>query len=243
MRSVVAGASLSLLLLVFFGCSKDDDTALIYPFESYRYDLWTKMLDGNNRIDFVGTQIDPYEYPNYLNKAFDGDHQGVGSIETDGVIISLSNVLLSIDAPDVVLLGIGINDLLAEDSPGEIIKNVGIIIDILQNNHPNMTIFVEQIPPLRSDLMTLDLTRRLIIYNRMIAHLSDRKSNPTSRVISIDMFTNFIDRYFADQVHYNTEGANFVSQKYYDAIIEHCVLDGSLKVLPLGDSRVVGFRD
>jgi hypothetical protein len=233
---------LFLPLLWLSSCSTDAVEITIDPFESYRYGLWKKMLDSNMQFDFIGTQIDAYAYPNYLGQVFDVEHQGVGSIETDGVLVSLQNVLVSIDKPDVVLLGIGINDLLAEDVPGEVIRNVSSIIEALQQDNPSVTIFVEQIPPLRSDLMTLDLTRRLFIYNRMIVQLAIKKSNVHSRVIPIDMFTNFLDRYFADQVHYNEEGAQFVSQKYYNAIAKNCVINENLKILPLGDSRVVGYR-
>ena len=233
---------LIIALLYLPSCSPADDSIEIDPFESYRYELWKKMLDTHMQFDFIGTQVDAYSYPKYLNQKFDSEHQGVGSIETEGVLANMTNVLITIDKPDIVLLGIGINDLLAENVPSNIIKNVSRIIDVLQRDNPYVTIFVEQIPPLRSDLMTLDLTRRLFIYNRLIHQLSLKKSDQVSRVIAIDMFTNFLDSYFADQVHYNVDGANFVSQKYYNAIAQFCPLNENLKILPLGDSRVVGYR-
>lgn len=245
MLTILRRAMFFFLCITVLSCSKEDDTDVIDidPFESYRYDLWKKMLDDNIHVDYLGTQVDTYDYPDYLDESFDVEHQGVGSIETEGVIVSLRNVLLTVDEPDVVLLGIGINDLLADNAPANIIKNVNIIINMLKRHNPNVTILVEQVPGLKSDLMSADLTERLLSYNRMITRLCEFKSNATSKVISIDMYTDFQDAYFADQVHYNAEGADFISQQYYDAIVEHCDVEDNFKILPIGDSRVVGYRE
>lgn len=237
-------ALLSFLCVVILSCETEEDIAEIEidTFESYRYDLWKKLLDHEIDFDFVGTIEDSYEYQDYLNTTFDSNHQGVGGIETEGVIASLRSVLFSIESPDVVLLGIGINDLLADDPPSKVIKNVLVIVNMLRRSNPNVTILIEQIPPVRADMMSSELSARLLVYNSMIERLSYLKSNPSSRIIPIDMYTDFSESYFADEAHYNAEGANFVAQKYFDALVSHCELDTHLKILPLGDSRVVGYK-
>ena len=34
----------------------------------------------------------------------------------------------------------------------------------------------------------------------------------------VNMFEGFADRYLADDIHYNTEGAGFIAQRYYEVL-------------------------
>ncbi|MDA0780440.1 MAG: hypothetical protein O2810_06320 [Bacteroidetes bacterium] len=38
-------------------------------------------------------------------------------------------------------------------------------------------------------------------------------------MIAVDMATGFSDKFLADNIHYNVEGAKFVAEKYYDKLI------------------------
>jgi len=37
-------------------------------------------------------------------------------------------------------------------------------------------------------------------------------------VIPVNMFEGFEDRYLADDIHYNDEGAEFIAQRYYEVL-------------------------
>jgi hypothetical protein len=37
-------------------------------------------------------------------------------------------------------------------------------------------------------------------------------------VVSVDMATGFDDSFLADMVHYNQQGASFISERYYDIL-------------------------
>ena len=56
------------------------------------------------------------------------------------------------------------------------------------------------------------------------------------------MNTNFNENLLADDVHYNQDGAVFIAEQYYSSISTVFNLQTSLKILPLGDSRVEGAR-
>lgn len=119
-------------------------------------------------------------------------------------------------APDIVLLGIGGNDLLAEDlPPTNVLQNVQAIFQELQGRYPEATIFVEEIAPARSDLMTAELAARLTAFYQGISDLADQAGD---QVIAIDMHTQWSDSYMADEVHYNESGAREVANRYFRAI-------------------------
>ncbi|MDY8136233.1 SGNH/GDSL hydrolase family protein [Aquimarina sp. 2201CG5-10] len=227
-------------LITLFGCSQSDETTTIDPvqttgikilplgdsrvqgarplFESYRYELWKNLVSNNWDFDFIGPIIDIASYPTFMNMNFDTDHAGVGGFQTQDILNNLSNAIASSGVPDVVLLGIGGNDLLREVSVSTAINNINQIIDILQNSNNNITIFLEQIAPGRSDIMTAERTLLFNEFNNNIATIGAQQTNANSRVIITNMATDWMDSYLADDVHYNEEGAKIIADRYYQAI-------------------------
>ena len=220
-------------------CSKDSDGE---GYESYRYELWKKCIQNNYQIDFVGQQYDDGTYPNFMGSPFDRDHEGIGGIESEGVLNNIEEVLLQSNHLDAVLLCIGGNDLLGGDDPQTVIDNIGLIIEEIQNRFPNIIIFLEQIAPGNNEIMTNDFTQKLSEFNDLIYNTASTYSNQSSSVITVDMSTNFNENLLADDVHYNQDGAVFIAEQYYSSISTVFNLQTSLKILPLGDSRVEGAR-
>ena len=71
----------------------------------------------------------------------------------------------------------------------------------------------------------------------------DSLTTNTSKVIALDMNTNFNESYLADDVHYNEAGAKFIADIYFGGIQSEYPSNSTLiKILPLGDSRVEGNR-
>jgi len=220
-------------------CKKDSDEE---RYESYRYELWKKCIQNNYQIDFVGQQYDDGTYSNFMGQSFDRDHAGIGGIETEGVLNNLEEVLLQSNQLDAVLLCIGGNDLLGGDDPQTVIDNIGLIIEEIQNRFPNIIIFLEQIAPGNNEIMTNDCTQKLSEFNDLIYNIAAAYSTPNASVIAVDMSTNFTENLLADDVHYNLEGAVFIAEQYYSSISTVFNSQESLKILPLGDSRVEGAR-
>ena len=222
-----------------YSCKKDSDAE---GYESYRYELWKKCVQNNFQIDFIGQQFDDGTYPNFMGISFDRDHEGIGGIESEGVLNNIEEVLLQTNVLDAVLLCVGGNDLLGGDDPQTVIDNIALIIDEIQNRFPNITIFLEQIAPGNNETMTNDLSLKLSEFNDLIYQTATAYSNQNTSVIAVDMNTNFTVNLLADDVHYNQDGAVFVAEQYFSSISTVFTSQDSLKILPLGDSRVEGAR-
>ncbi|MEC8617405.1 MAG: GDSL-type esterase/lipase family protein [Bacteroidota bacterium] len=222
-----------------YSCKKDSDAE---GYESYRYELWKKCVQNNFQIDFIGQQFDDGTYPNFMGVSFDRDHEGIGGIESEGVLNNIEEVLLQTNVLDAVLLCVGGNDLLGGDDPQTVIDNIALIIDEIQNRFPNIIIFLEQIAPGNNETMTNDLSLKLSEFNDLIYQTATAYSNQNTSVIAVDMNTNFTVNLLADDVHYNQDGAVFVAEQYFSSISTVFTSQDSLKILPLGDSRVEGAR-
>ena len=227
------------LLIQFVSCKKVDEDG----YESYRYELWKKCISNNYTIDFLGMQYDDGNYPDFNGFSFDRDHEGIGGIETEGVLDNIDEVLQQVNDFNIVLLCIGGNDLLnGIDDPQTAIDNIHLIIDAIQNAHPDVTIFIEKIAPGNNEIMTPEFQLKLDEFNQLIAALAPIQTNANSNVIAVDMYTGFTENLLADDVHYNQEGALFIAERYFNAISSSFSSNATLNILPLGDSRVEGAR-
>ena len=90
--------------------------------------------------------------------------------------------------------------------------------------------------------MTSSLTNKLNDFNAQIVSIANSLTTNTSKVIALDMNTNFNESYLADDVHYNEAGAKFIADIYFNGIQSELASSTSINILPLGDSRVEGNR-
>ena len=240
---------LLILVLIIFNSScyknrnQNDETNDYY--ESYRYELWKNLVENNYNFDFIGTQVDNGSYEDYDGQNFDVDHEGSRGYESEDVLSAIDEVLQNIQTPNIVLLSIGGNDLLdGGNPPSEPISNINLLVDKLQAHNPAITIFIEQIAPANDATMTMNLTTKINEFNSKIVLLASSLTTSSSKVIALDMNTNFDESYLADDVHYNELGAKFIADIYFLGIqSEYSSTNLSdLKILPLGDSRVEGNR-
>lgn len=217
----------------------DDPDMDVDSYESYRYELW-KLLEGKGYdADFVGTQFDDGTYETFNGESFDPDHEGIGGIEANHLLENLNEVLPNIEKPDMVLLCIGGNDLLAEEPVQGVIDTIELILQRIHQFDENIVVFIEQIAPGNNELMTDEFQAVITEFNEKIAMLASSLSAGSQNIYSVDMYSGFTEDLLADDVHYNDEGALEVATRYADAI--NAVFDiGSYKILPLGDSRVEG---
>lgn len=193
-------------------------------FESYRYELWKLLVDSELEFDLVGPyDDDDHEgsYADYQGMTFDDDHAGVGGFQTEDVLETMNRILQASPQPNIVLLGIGGNDLLNEDPVDEIIDNINEIIDRLQSANDSVVIVLEQIAPGRSDFMTSQQIQRFHEFNTSIAAVGEQQGTNSSPVIVVNMAANWTDEYMADEVHYNEAGAAVVAQRYFDAFVQY----------------------
>lgn len=235
----------ALLFLSFFlitiACNKEDAIEIIDPstvegaikimplgdsrvegarpdFESYRYELWKNIIDNNLVVDFVGERKDEANYATYQGNNFDRDHEGTGGAVTDDILATIQDITVE-DAPDIVLLDIGGNDLLeGSKDVNRTIANIDQIIDYFQMQNENIVIILEQIAPGQSSFMTPALIARFNEFNSKIPEVADRQTTATSTVTFANMAKDWMDDWLADPVHYNEEGAKIVADRYFEVL-------------------------
>ena len=189
-------------------------------YESFRYNLWKNLIENNWTFDFIGTQSDQASYPSFNGLDFDIDHEGRGGWTSGEILDGLNDWLTETGPPDIVLFSSpGGNDALQELSYSEAVSNISSIIDIIQSNNPNCIIIIEQMAPGRSNIMTSELTYFWNKIQQDVLDISENKTTSASQVIAIDMFSGFGDNFLADDVHYNEDGAVFIANKYYNALV------------------------
>ena len=237
------------LLFIFYACSNDDifvtetntkpistSKNKILPlgasrvegarpdYESYRYELWKILKQNNRTFDFIGTQSDESSYDNFENQSFDVDHEGRGGWTSGQIVAGLVDWLRETGSPDIVLFSSpGGNDILNQQPFEQTLSNINAIVDILQDNNPNVTIIIEQFAPMRSDEMTDEITLAFNSIRQQLVSIAEAHTTDTSKVITVNMYSGFNDTHLADTVHYNESGAAFIANRYYD------VLDGILE--------------
>ena len=189
-------------------------------FESFRYELWKDLIDGGWTFDFIGTMNDEASYPEYNNQSFDADHEGRGGWTSGEILADINKWLDETGAPDIVLFSSpGGNDALQSLPYADVVSNINAIIDAIQSANPNVTIIIEQLAPARSDAMTTELTDYFNQMQEDVITIADAQSTTTSKVLPVDMFTDFTDEYFADEVHYNEAGAIIIAERYYNLLV------------------------
>ena len=240
MKNTFKILALGLSIFIFNACDKDDETTSkpqstsinkILPlgasrvegarpeFESYRYQLWKDLKENNWTFDFVGTRSDEASYPTFNNENFDMDHEGRGGFTSSEILEGIGRWLSQTGSPGIVLFSSpGGNDALEGLPYEDAVQNINGIIDIIQADNPNVTIFIEQMAPGRADVMTPELTLYLEQLQQEVLTIASNKSTSTSQVIAVDMFTGFNDTHLADEVHYNEAGAEFIATRYYNVL-------------------------
>jgi len=189
-------------------------------YESYRYELWKKLIENNLIFDYIGTQTDESAYPQVNNMIFDGDHEGRGGWTSADILEELYYWLSITGPPDFVLFSSPAgNDALEGLSYTQAVNNINGIIDVIQEFNPNTTIIIEQMAPARSDIMTSELTEFLEQMKEEVLNIAESKTTSKSEVIAIDMFSGFNDSLLADDVHYNEDGAKFIAKRYFDLLV------------------------
>lgn len=189
-------------------------------FESFRYELWKDLLDANLKVDFIGTQKDNSFYISYKNYCFDNDHEGRSGWTSDQINNQIENWLNQSETPDIVLFSSpGGNDALQGIDIEEILPNINAIIDKIQTHNPNVTILIEQMAPGKSTFMTPELQTAFDKMKSKITEIVAAKTTSTSKFVSVDMTTGFKDEFLADNVHYNSAGAAFIAERYYEKLL------------------------
>ena len=191
-------------------------------FYSYRYDLWKRLLDSQWTFDFVGTQTDEFDYPRYLDKAFDSDHQGHSGWTSEDILSHASDWLNLIDTPDIVLLSSpGGNDILEGWAVKNAVTNIEKLLQKIQSYNPEVVVLIEQMAPAKSSFMTDNINSSIQSMHDEVNRLCLEYTTARSLVEPIDMADGFKDEFLADDIHYNQKGAIFIADRYFQELTQY----------------------
>ncbi|MEO0573680.1 MAG: hypothetical protein AAF039_18415 [Bacteroidota bacterium] len=188
-------------------------------YESYRYELWKLLVDNGAEFDFIGTENDRANYPDFNGLSFDRNHEGRGGINSSEIRSEINEWLRESGIPDIVLFSSpGGNDDLTSITYDGVLENINAIVDAIQAINPNVIIIIEQAaPPLTSE----QTSEFLAVYNQIIQDvvtIAESQTTTTSKVLTVDMATGFTDAMLADDVHYNENGAKFIANRYFELL-------------------------
>ncbi len=200
--------------------------------QSYRYQLWKKLVSANVNMDFVGSMrtadgTDPV-WPDFNGKAFDRDHEGHWGWRVDQ-ILGILGARLTLYMPDVVLLHLGHNDLNQGQDVAQTAEELRQVIAVLRARNPVIKVLLAKLIPTLFAFNT-----GIIELNRKIEELAATESTPASPVRLVDQFSGFNPtNNTIDGVHPNTVGEEKMAQRWFDALVrydppdEQVVLTGS----------------
>ena len=211
-------------------------TQLNNQHNSYRYELWKKLVDDGLDFDYVGSMTDHYNcgtpiFPDYNGKMFDKDHEGHWGWKTDEIINggSASNCRgtgnisswLNNYTPDIALIHLGTNDMMLDWNDGlgvaETINELKSLITILRADNPNVIILLAKLIP--ADPSVFSWAARIEVLNAEIPSIAIDMETEDSPIVIVDQFSGFsaIDDTF-DGAHPNATGEEKMAQKWFDAI-------------------------
>jgi len=187
---------------------------------SYRYPLWTKLIDSGLDFDFVGTMTsnnggNPV-WPQYNGENFDQDHEGHWGWRTDQVNSNITT-WLSGYTPDIVLVHLGTNDMAQNNSVASTINEIKDLITLLRADNPNVKVLLATLIP--ADDLLWSWAYKIPLLNAEIPAIADEMSTTDSPVYIIDQYNGFdpvTDTF--DGVHPNEDGEEKMAQKWKDGI-------------------------
>ncbi|MFT5890729.1 MAG: lysophospholipase L1-like esterase [Dokdonia sp.] len=191
-------------------------------FVSYRYELWKLLKNEGKGVDFFGNRIDERVYPSFQEIPFDSNHEGKSGDRIDEALQRVDSLVINNPemVGNLVLLGIGGNDLVEGVSVDNSMQYLNSIIDKLQEANDSVNIFIEQIAPGTANFQEINGMDQseYLAFNNAISDIAIAKTTSQSRVIAVDMSTVLTDEDYADDVHYNQSGTQKIANQYFEAM-------------------------
>ena len=187
-------------------------------FLSYRYPLWQELIDEGYNFDFIGSEDanrNGYvpNYPSYQGQSFDRDHEGHSGWKVDQILDSMPGWLATY-TPDVVLVHIGTNDMLANQSTESTLDELEGVVDALREDNPHVMVFVAQLIPIADPTFDANVDA----FNAALPAAVADWTSPESPVILVDQNTGFDTNIHAyDGVHPNATGEQLMADRWMAA--------------------------
>lgn len=206
-----------------------DDVLIIMPLGDSltndsrpRVKLWNLLSDYGYTLDYVGNQYQESSIP-------DPDHEGVGGIKIEGIIIKAES-LMQTHKPGYVALMVGTNDMAwyFDETAADIAGRWNDLIDLLfGSSEPGTYILAATIPPVSSKnvgkegMAILDRAVMVQQFNAELRFYINARKENGEHIILADVEAALNPDYHLsdDGVHLNDAGYDVMGTVYYDAMI------------------------
>ncbi len=172
---------------------------------SYRRYLYNLLTSRDFAFDFVGTTT---SYTSPMD--FDSDHEGHVYYRADQILAGAWG-WTSYDAPDYVLMLMGINDILQGQSAESTGQDVQLIINTLRYLNPNVKIILSHLPYTADPVINKEIDLVNMQFNRL-SYINNTGNSPIYIISQWDI-DPATDTY--DGLHLNASGAQKMAQHFY----------------------------
>jgi acyl-CoA thioesterase-1 len=186
------------------------------PESSYRYWLYHYLKDaGYDNIDFVGSHSGVGDgEPEHAD--FDQDYEGGdGWTTSDALYVTQHGV--AGEAPDIVLLDFGANDIIDLVEPDTITTNLVQIMESFRAANPDVFILLAQ----PTHWFTTDLTEKKALskLNGAVSKAAKAEKRAGGNVVLVNLSGSFSPRSDTkDGTHPNVKGEQKIAKRYFSAI-------------------------
>ncbi|PKV63554.1 SGNH/GDSL hydrolase family protein [Pontibacter ramchanderi] len=203
-------------------------------FVSYRYPLWTKLIDEGLNVEFVGSHTEndggTPVYRKYKGQSFSNRNEGHWGWTADeilngrdgkGTIAQWAETY----TPDVVLMHLGTNDMFRNQGIDETVTELKAVIAAIHEKSPGVTIFIAKLIPADGQQVGPTPAQNIQLLNQRIEELVDSQSPAGPPLILVDQNTGFNavkDTY--DGVHPNASGMEKMAQVWFEAIMNEIIV-------------------
>lgn len=186
---------------------------------SYRRVLWQRLNGAGCSVNLVGSKSGVSRRGSRdsgstapPNADFDADHEGYWDYSVNELQPRVSG-LVDRSSPDVVLIHLGTNDVLAGQSASGIAQELGGVIDAIRASKADTHILLAKIIPASPD------PSGTAALNRLVDGIAAARSSATSPIAVVNQAAGYSvgDNY--DGVHPGPSGESKLGNKWADALL------------------------
>lgn len=207
--------------------SVGNDNASALGLDSYRRALYKLLTEANYQVDFVGSMKTTYRCGEAANQDFDTDHEGHWGWRVDEIIngkntdcsgVGKLSEWLQLSTPDIALVHLGTNDALQGQSDESTLGELEMVIDILREANPKITILLAKLLPVFRPEQPY-LSQRVKSLTDKIHLVAQRKDTSESHVLIVGQHNDFdASKETYDGIHPNQLGEQKMAIRWFKAI-------------------------
>ena len=184
--------------------------------------LFQKLTDeGFENFEFIGSTLNNQSCDGAPNVQTEG-HGGwlVTSLLPGGSNDGAAQEWIKHTSVNVALIHFATNDAWQGESNEDILAGHTLLVELLREENPNVVIFVAQVIPLDpTDFDCPDCIGNVESLNAEIPTWAEGLTSDDSPIYVVDHYTGFdVESMTRDGVHPNIDGANFMMEKWYEAM-------------------------